>query len=380
MSVATLKEKIEAAGKNLAAALEAGNVEDVRKINGDISELREMVAAEVSSRELRTLAERIPAPISGTPELRGWDNVRQQILTMVKENRKDGRLQFGEAEIRAIASGGAGVNTESGVVTALVDGGKLRPKVSVFTGANSQTVVPVMNPTIALPAGQAEGGTSIGADSTGVFAGNSLTLKPWYSILAVSQGALQSTDLGGYLPGIFSEAFGAAIDKAIVAGAGSGNDALGVFTANSGGVHTTSDVAIAAAGAPKWVDLVGLASTIIGLGGDLSKAAIVLNPVFVGSLIAENTASMEAVKTELLTRGTIRGIPVIETGYAPTTLTAGSYTVVGGHFRHYALAVARELVIDQIKVVGSDNITFQAWMYMQGKPLIGGSFRRLKTV
>jgi hypothetical protein len=52
---------------------------------------------------------------------------------------------------------------------------------------------------------------------------------------------------------------------------------------------------------------------------------------------------------------------------------------VGGNFKHYALAVAQELVIDEIKTVGSDNITFQAFMYMQGVPLIGSSFRRLQT-
>jgi HK97 family phage major capsid protein len=380
MSVAILKEKIEAAGKNLAAALEAGNVEDVRKINGDISELREMVAAEVSAREVRTMAERIPAPPSAAPELRGWDNVRNQFLNMVKENRKDGRIQLGEAEARALTSNGTGIGTEPGIIQALVDGGKLRPRVSVFTGANSQTVVPVFSPHLALPAGQAEGATGVGADATGVFAGNSLTLKPWLSILAVSMGALQSSDLLGYLPSIFSKAFAGAIDKAILIGTGGGNDALGVFVASASGVPVASDKNVAAAGAPKWTDMIAMASDIIGKGGDLSKALIAINPTFIGGLIAETTASMEGVKNEFLTRGTIRGITVLESGYCPSAIVAGSYVAVGGYYDHYALAVARELTIDQIKTVGSDNIAFQAYMYLQGKPLVGSSFVRLKTV
>lgn len=143
---------------------------------------------------------------------------------------------------------------------------------------------------------------------------------------------------------------------------------------------TGSDKNVAASGAPKWVDVIGLASDIIGMGGDISKAAITLHPSFVGTLLAENTASAEALKMELLTKGSVRGIQVVESSYCPTTLTAGSYVGVGGYFNHYALAVARELTIDQIKVVGSDNVTFQAFMYLQGNPLIGSSFRRLKTV
>jgi len=62
-----------------------------------------------------------------------------------------------------------------------------------------------------------------------------------------------------------------------------------------------------------------------------------------------------------------------------TTLTAGSYVAVGGQFKHYALAIAQELVIDQIKTVGTDGVTFQAFMYMTGQPLVSSSFRRLKT-
>lgn len=380
MSVKILKDKIEAAGKNLAAALEAGNMDEVRKINSEISELREMVAAEVQAREARALADKIPLPPEARPEVRGWAGVAAQLKDLVENRSKEGKLILGESEIRAVTSNGSGINTEGGVVKALVDGGKLRSKVAVFTGANAQTVVPVFSPHLALPAGAAEGATGIAADGTAVFAGKSLTLKPWYSILAVSMGALQASELGGYLPGIFAEAFAGAIDKAILVGTGGGNDALGVFVANAGGVPVASDKNVAAAGAPKWVDIIGLASDIIGMGGDPTKAAIALHPTFVGTLLAEATASAEALKMELLTKGTVRGVPVVESGYCPTATVAGSYVAVGGYFNHYALAVARELTIDQIKVVGSDNVTFQAFMYLQGNPLIGSSFKRLKTV
>jgi hypothetical protein len=86
------------------------------------------------------------------------------------------------------------------------------------------------------------------------------------------------------------------------------------------------------------------------------------------------------MKQEFLRSQTVLGVPFIMSSYGLTTLTNGSYIAVGGYFKHYGLAVAQEITVDQIKTVGTDAVTFQAFMYMQGNPLLGGSFRRLKTV
>lgn len=323
-------------------------------------------------------ARNLPAPAMASPG-GGWRGVADQIRSAAETGRRTS-IRFGEMEVRAITANGAGVNTVPGVMSGPVDGGKLRSLVSVFTGKDSQSVVPVFSPHLAIPVGTAPGATGTASDTTAVLAGKSLTLNPWYSTLPVSMGALISTDIEARLPTLFGEAFGAAIDKMIAVGAGTGQDGLGVYVANATGVPTGSDIACAASGAPKWLDMIGLAGTILGLGGDLSKAAILINPTLVGNLLSESTASTEGLKMELLTRGTIRGIKVIESTYCPTTLTAGSYVCVGGYFDKYALAVAQEITIDPIKTVGADNVTFQAFMYMQGWPMIGGSFRRLKTV
>lgn len=383
--------KIEALKRSLAAAVaevrtkaDAGDKAGQDAAMAKLAEIRASLDYEKMLDEAdRAAAENVPTPKHESRELvasSGFAEVRKALVEMARGERRAGSVPLSLGEVRAITSNGAGVNTAPGLVKALVDGGKLRSKVSVFTGKNAETVVPVFSPTLALPVGNAPGASSIAADSTAVLTGDKLTLKAWYSILAVSMGALISTDIEGYLPGIFAEAFGAAIDKMILVGAGSGSDGLGVFIASSSGVTTSQDIACAASGAPKWVDVVKLASQVRGLGGDLSKAAIVLHPDFVANLITEATASMEGAKMELLTKGTVRGIEVIESSHCPTTLTAGSYVAVGGYFDHYAVAVAQELTIDQIKVVGSDNITMQSFMYLQGKPTIGASFRRLKTV
>lgn len=382
--IEALKRAMQTAIAEARAKNDAGDEAGYQAAKAKLAEARAAFDREVElENDARHAVENIPAPKSEARELvasSGFAEVRKAIVEMARGERRAGSVPLSLSEVRAITANGAGVSTAPGIVRALVDGGRLRSKVSVFTGRDSQTVVPVFSPTVALPVGGAPGATGISADSTGVLTGDALTLKAWYSILAASMGALISTDIEGYLPAIFSDAFGGAIDKMILVGAGSGSDGLGVFVASSSGVTTSQDIACAAAGAPKWVDVLKAAGEIIGLGGNLQKAAFVMHPTFVSSLLSEATASTEGLKMELLTKGSIRGIQVIESSYCPTTLTAGSYVAVCGYFDHYALAVAQELKIDQIKTVGSDNITFQSFMYLQGKPLIGASFRRLKTV
>lgn len=341
---------------------------DRAKMLADLAEETRAREREVrAAKAMKELAGRIPAPPGHdgeAPETRAaWGTIAQAMR-----------------ERRAISTNGTGINTLPGLLKALVDGNRLASSVKVYRAENSQSIVPIFNPHLALPAASAEGATGIAADSTAVLSGKTLTLKPWYSILQVSQGALLSSELEGELPGIFREAFAGAIDKAILVGTGGGNDALGVFVASAQGVPVASDVNCLAAGTPKWADMLNLAGQVIALGGDLSSARIVLHPDITGPLLSENTASAEGLKGELLNRGTIRGVKVIESSYAPKALVAGSYVAVGGYFNHYALAIAKDLTIDPIRTVGSDNVTFQAWMYMQGAPAIGGNFRRLKTV
>lgn len=363
MNIDDIKREIASATARAQALLKDGKQAEARDALENIKELRSRLAALEELRAVETAMAAMPKPVDIEARGAGWGEI-------VKAMR----------EQRAITSNGAGVNTLPGIVKALVDGDKLRSLVSIYKAANASSIVPVFAPHLAIPVGNAPGATGIAADSTAVLAGKTLALKAWYSILAVGNDALLSTDIESELPNIFAEAFGAAIDKAIVVGAGSGSDALGIFIASASGVPTTSDIEVAAAGTPKWVDFAKLALTLNGLSGDRSSLAIVCHANIIAPLLSETTTGCDPFKVEFLTKGTILGIPVIMSSYAPTTLTAGSYVAAGGYFRHYALAIAQEIRIDPIRTVGSDNVTFQAFMYMQGTPTIGGSFRRLKTV
>lgn len=341
---------------------------------------RAMDKAEADAAELRAAMARAPAPAPEISDTAGWDGVRKQILDAI--DKRGGKINLAGIERRALVSGGAGNNTVPGIIRNMVDGGKLRSRVSLFLGPNSITTIPVMSPTLALPVGSVPGATGTASDSTAALSGDALTLKPWYSTVQVSMGALMSTDIASELPSAMSDAFGGAIDKMIVAGTGSGSDGLGVFVASASGVPTSSDIVMASgtvASGPLWADYVGMVLELLALGGDASTLSVVVNPSVFKLALAQASAGVDPMKVEFLTRGTILGVPVIFSSYAQAALTNDYYVAVGGYFKHYALAIAQEITIDQIKTVGSDNVTFQAFMYMQGKPLIGGSFRRLQT-
>jgi HK97 family phage major capsid protein len=351
----------------------------IEKIRNAGDQIRAMDKAEAELRAVKEAEQKMPKPKA--EQRAGWEGAGQQLRSILETGRS-GNLVLGHAEIRALASGGAGVNTASGIVKALVDGGKLRGKVSVFPGKNASTVVPVFSPHMAIPVGSVPGATGTASDSTAALAGDSMTLKAWYSTIAVSMGALLSTDIESYLSGIFQEAFGAAIDKGILVGAGSGSDMLGAFIASSVGVTTGQDVtASGSAAAPTWADYAGILMTLLSLNGNQNSLALVVNPSVIAASTALGSTAVgdQPLKQEFLNNRSILGVPVILSSHALTTLSQGSYVAVAGYWDHFALAIAQEITVDQIKTVGSDNITFQSFMYMQGKPLIGSSFRRLKT-
>lgn len=351
------------------------------KIGTAGEQIRMMDKAEAEVRAAKEAEKAAPSPVSTNKG--GWEGVRQQLKRAI-ENR-GGSIDLSGIEHRAttqVLSNGAGNRPAPGIIQALVEGGKLRSMVSVFQGPNAITTVPVWAPTVALPVGSAPGTTGSAVDTTATLTGTALTLKAWHSTVQIGNDALLSTDVESALPSIFSKAFGGAIDKGILMGAGSGSDMLGVFIADAGGVTTSQDIVMASgtvASGPLWADYLGMMLTLIGLNGDKNSLAMVVNPNVFKLALAQAASGLDPLKNEYLMKGTILGCPIIMSGYAQSALTNDYYVAVGGYFDHYALAIAQEIKINQILTVCTDGVTFDAFMYMQGKPLVGSSFRRLQT-
>jgi len=200
------------------------------------------------------------------------------------------------------------------------------------------------------------------------------TLTPYvyYSEVFVSQENLVqgAGNVEAALPSLFATSFADAQHYGMVTGDGT---MTGVYAAAA----LTWDINCAVAGHPTWTDFVNFA-------GALKLKAF--NPViitcseFVGDLLLSTAASHEGLKMELLTKGTIRGIPVIEDPFAGTTHAAADTVAVGMDPKNYVIAMARELVIEPIRTPGTAGVYFQATSFFNGKPILAANGAQLKAV
>lgn len=277
---------------------------------------------------------------------------------------------------RAFTVNGTGaVGVVSEIVKEMLNKMKLIDKYRYFYGANASTVVPILTPQLAVPAGQSEGATSVASDSTGVLAAKTIQPKAYVSVLPVSAEALlmSGANIEAQLPGIFADAFAKAIFAGSLTGDGTGNNMLGMFVDSA----ITNDVSCAEAGTPKLLDLANLALTIQDYADD---AVIVIAPALVAAMLAETTAESAPIKTEIMTSRSVMGVPLVMSGLAPTTVTAGSVVAVAMPMSNYGVAVANDLIIDPIKVKGDTNTYFQATMFFNGTTIVPKNGQQLVTI
>lgn len=325
----------------------------------DVEKLGEQIKAEERQLRLEKDIAEVPLKKDEKRDMGKFDEIRSAI-----------------AEKRAITVNGTGaVNVVSGIVKAMQAKTTLTQKYQYFYGANASTVVTMFSPSIAVPAGQSEGATSISADSTGVLGAAALLPKAYVSILPVSAEALtlSGANLEAELPNIFADAFAQALLIGSLTGDGTGNNMLGMFVDSALSVN----LACAAAGTPKLLDLAKLA---LQLQDSLDDGVIVINHSLIAAMLAETTAESAPIKAELMATRTCMGVPVIMTSKAPATLTAGSVVAVGMSMSNYGVTIANEMSIDPIKVKGETNTYFQTTMFMNGKPIVAANGIQLVTV
>jgi len=300
-------------------------------------------------------------------------------VPMKKEERKN--MEFSEIrnamlEKRAITVNGTGAyGVVSQIVKQLEMKYSLTQKYKYFYGANANTNIPLWTPGLAVPAGQNEGATSVSADATAVLSAKTLTPKAYISVLPVSAESLtlSGANLEAELPNLFADAFARALMGGSITGLGTGNEMQGMFI----DAALTNNVACASAGTPKLSDLVKLALTVQDYADD---AYIVIHPTLVAAMLGETTAESAGIKQEIVSSRSILGIPLVISGYAPSTTTAASVVAVAMPMSNYGVAVASEMMIDPIKVKGDSNTYFQATMFMNGGTIVAKNGWQLVTI
>lgn len=324
-------------------------------------------------------------------ELRQAIEAEKRLVEMEKELRefklpvvsdaKPGKKEFRDLidtlakEKRAITISGTGaVAVVSEIVRQLVKDNSLLGRYRQFYGPNASTVIPILSPLPAVAGPLAEGG-SLTADNTAALGAKTLQPKAYASLLPVSAETLlmSGANIEAALPEAFADVFRDSMLQGSLTGNGTSGAMLGMF----GSSALSNSVDCQAAGAPKLVDLINLALKIKDL---TPTGVIVLNGTFLAGMLAEDTASLDAVKNEILIRGSVLGVPIVQSGYAPATITAGSIVAVAMDPRNYALGIANEVTIKPVETTGDTYTFFKAIMFYNGTTIIPANGYKLVTV
>jgi len=274
---------------------------------------------------------------------------------------------------RSLTLSGAGAyNVLKAFEKVITDRHDIVSKARFEYGATAQTNIPVITARPARPTKQVEGATGIAGDATAAQSVVAITPYAYYSEIFVSaenivQGA---ASIEAVLPELFGTSFADAQHYGMITG---DTTMTGVF-ANAA---LTADVNCAAAGAPTWTDLIKFAGT---LKKKAFNPTIITSSTFIANLLLSTEASFEGLKMELMTKGSIRGVPVWEDPLAPETFVAGDVVAVGMDMKNYVIAVAREMQIEPIRTPGTAGVYFQATSFFNGKPVIAANGSQLKAV
>lgn len=284
-------------------------------------------------------------------------------------------IQKALLEKRAIA---LGANGDSGFSSKIFEvassSSEILSAITIETGALPNTKFSLFSPSVNNIKRVSEDGTGSTA-STAAFAPVSVTPAPYLGYVSLSDYFLKfaPSALESKLTQLFGKGFSVQMAKEVLIGTGSG-EMLGVFADT--GITTSQNCA--AAGAPKLKDLLNVVAKLTGKFAR-SQLAIAINPIFWASIMAEDTKwSYINNKADYFT---FNGVRVIESDFAPTTLTAGSKVAVVGNFADYGVATASNVELETLsKTAGSLNTPIQGTMYFDGKVIVPSSFAVLKTV
>lgn len=244
--------------------------------------------------------------------------------------------------------------------------------VSYFYGRDSQTRIPAWTAN-ATAAFVAEGGSA--STQTGTLAATNIDPAQVLASIPVSQQTLDlsGADLEADLPEIFANAFGDLMATGMCTGDGSTNKMKGIFVDTDATVNTTAATAF------KLSDLVKLATDV--KGKKIADPTIWMSSAVYSKFVADSTTGedVKIYKEDLIRNKMIEGVKVVVTPYAPTAVAAGSIIAVAGSPKNYAIGVAGEINIKAKETAGSSLVTFDAFNYFSGKPIISADFIQLKV-
>lgn len=267
-------------------------------------------------------------------------------------------IQKAMKEKRAVSLGSTGtVNVASELVFALENKDDLLNKFSIHTGASSSNVIPVWNTSIGEFEVVAEDGTftSKGDELASV----DIQPRAFAKSIKVSDETLKlsAVDFEAALNKILSEAVRRTILKGIFEGVSNRFDSI---SANATEITATA------------LNPVALQKFALTIASKTDRATICMNPADYASIVDGSTKKDEILVKQIIEGRNIEGVPLVLSAFVPEK------TIVGGDLGNYGIGIANQLEITPKSTVGSLAHTYDASLYVAGKPIIAKDFFKLK--
>lgn len=172
----------------------------------------------------------------------------------------------------------------------------------------------------------------------------------------------------------------AAFENGILNGSGTNQQPLGVFTASANGISTSRDVATAGSTltADDFIDM-----KMSLKPGHRKNAVWVMSTEVLKDVMKLKDSQGNYIWQKSLVDGepeTILGIPVIESEFAPTAKSTGSYVAVLGDFSKYWFTYVDQLEIQVLleKYADTLQVGYLGNILASGAPVLPEAFARLK--
>ena len=173
-------------------------------------------------------------------------------------------------------------------------------------------------------------------------------------------------------------------EKAFMLGTGTGMP-LGVFMPSANGIPLTQDVTSTAAGSFVADDLIAMKYFLKQPYFFGDKCRWVMGRPIVAMVRTFKDSMGQYIWRPGLASDkpdTILDVGVAISEYAPITKTSGSYIAILGNFGYYAIAEFRDFFIQRLVELfaGTNEIGFISRSFVDGAPVLGEAFARLKTL
>ena len=223
---------------------------------------------------------------------------------------------------------------------------------------------------------------SLTADSTWAFGKRELGANQLIKLVKVSNKLLKTSafPIDQLVGDKLSIKMRQALENAIIKGDGSGKP-LGVFTASASGVSTGRDITTGTALTISADDIIATKRNV--KQAHRSKGVWVINPEILTDVILLKDRNDQYIWRSGLTDNDpdrLYGSEVIESDFAPSAKTGGSYVAVFGDFSNYWVTMVDQISVQVLKEKYAENgeVGYLATAFADGAPVLAEAFSRLK--